>query len=576
MKKKIFSLQYKMTLLILALAVIPIAVVGTISYRQSIKIVEEQTMKSNLNTVEQTADNIDEVFKSMDALAMEMWRDDDFMECLMMKSNGQNPVYETLTAQQRINHYIVFKENVYSVYIKAYNGLEFDTMSAQNEIDKDVEQELVRLQGKYVIIQDEITDYDGTVQKVFSLLRVLKHPKDLARDLAIIKINILEKDISNIYGANLLSQGSEIFIIDAQKNILSALDQAQIGKKLEEDIHGSREMSGYAVREIRGEKSMCTTVPLQQPGWELVNIIPLKELTRDSRAIRQVMIVVILISIVCCLLAIVFFTTKVLKPLKELGKSMKNLEHENFQTILPEQGNDEVALVCQSFNKMSRKLNELINEVYAGRLKQKEAELRVLHEQINPHFLYNTLNTIYWMCKIEHAKESALLVDSLSKLFRLSLNSGKEITTVEKEVEYLRHYIVIQKKRYEENIRFELEVDEDTLGCLTVKLTLQPLVENAIYHGIEKKGAEGTIRIRIFKDGKFLYFKVSDNGAGAEEEELNALLGESREGGSGFAIRNVNDRIRLHFGEEYGLRFKSCPEMGTTVTVKQPVEVEIV
>ncbi len=101
-------------------------------------------------------------------------------------------------------------------------------------------------------------------------------------------------------------------------------------------------------------------------------------------------------------------------------------------------------------------------------------------------------------------------------------------------------------------------------------------MENAIYHGIEKKGAEGTIRIRIFKDGKFLYFKVSDNGAGAEEEELNALLGESREGGSGFAIRNVNDRIRLHFGEEYGLRFKSCPEMGTTVTVKQPVEVEIV
>lgn len=315
---------------------------------------------------------------------------------------------------------------------------------------------------------------------------------------------------------------------------------------------------------------------MNQRKWKLVNIVPVKDLTKDSMTIQEVTVVAMVASVFFCTLVVLFFTMKVLHPLKQLGESMKRLENENFNTELPERGNDEVTLVCRNFNKMSRKLNELINEVYAYQIKQKEAELKVLHEQINPHFLYNTLNTIYWMCKMERASETALLVDSLSKLFRLSLNSGKSITTVEKEMEYLRYYIVIQKKRYEEMIRFEMEVSEDVLQCQTVKLTLQPLVENAIYHGIEKKGTRGRIVIRAYRSGDCMYFQVSDDGAGADVERLNALLYETGEANQGFALRNVHERIRLYYGEPYGLSFESSPGEGTTVTVVQPVEVGMV
>lgn len=577
MKKRIFSLQYKMMFLTLAVAVIPTMIVGIVAYMQSIKIVEEQVIKSNFNTVQQMANNMNDVFQSMDDLAIELWLDDDFMECLTASDEGNSGLaYEMLTAQQRVNHYTVFKEDIYSVYVKAYNGLVFDTMSARNQVSRELEEELVRLKGKYVLISDEIVNFDGTVQKVFSLLWVLKDPKNLAKDLAIVKINILEKDISNIYRSNLLSAGSETFVIDEDQQILSAVEGDKIGSRMEQEVHGSSEKAEYSVREINGERSLCTTVPLNQRKWKLVNIVPVKDLTKDSMTIQEVTVVAMVASVFFCTLVVLFFTMKVLHPLKQLGESMKRLENENFNTELPERGNDEVTLVCRNFNKMSRKLNELINEVYAYQIKQKEAELKVLHEQINPHFLYNTLNTIYWMCKMERASETALLVDSLSKLFRLSLNSGKSITTVEKEMEYLRYYIVIQKKRYEEMIRFEMEVSEDVLQCQTVKLTLQPLVENAIYHGIEKKGTRGRIVIRAYRSGDCMYFQVSDDGAGADVERLNALLYETGEANQGFALRNVHERIRLYYGEPYGLSFESSPGEGTTVTVVQPVEVGMV
>ena len=576
MKKRIFSLQYKMMFLTLAVAVIPTMIVGIVAYMQSIKIVEEQVIKSNFNTVQQMANNMNDVFQSMDDLAIELWLDDDFMECLTASDKDDSGLaYEMLTAQQRVNHYTVFKEDIYSVYVKAYNGLVFDTMSARNQVSRELE-ELVRLKGKYVLISDEIVNFDGTVQKVFSLLWVLKDPKNLAKDLAIVKINILEKDISNIYRSNLLSAGSETFVIDEDQQILSAVEGDKIGSRMEQEVHGSSEKAEYSVKEINAERSLCITVPLNQRKWKLVNIVPVKDLTKDSMTIQEVTVVAMVASVFFCTLVVLFFTMKVLHPLKQLGESMKRLENENFNTELPERGNDEVTLVCRNFNKMSRKLNELINEVYAYQIKQKEAELKVLHEQINPHFLYNTLNTIYWMCKMERASETALLVDSLSKLFRLSLNSGKSITTVEKEMEYLRYYIVIQKKRYEEMIWFEMEVSEDVLQCQTVKLTLQPLVENAIYHGIEKKGTRGRIVIRAYRSGDCMYFQVSDDGAGADVERMNALLYETGEANQGFALRNVHERIRLYYGEPYGLSFESSSGEGTTVTVVQPVEVRMV
>ena len=576
MQKKIFSLQYKFLLITLCVTTLSLLIVGGLSYVKSVNIIEKQVSQSNYNTILQMADNIDTILKSMDSSAMYLWRDENFIKCIQqseeIKSNLE--VY-TLNAQHVVNSFVVFEPAIYSIYIQAYNGMIFDTASTHNQVSSELEKKLIELKGEGIIISDTVINYDGTTKNVLAFLKILKNPNHLAEDLAIIKINISEDSIFQIYGSKKLSANSQTIIVDDNFTIISGINKEKIGTLVdkeyldEEYVH---EPSGYFFKKINGKDMMITYVELFRPGWKLMNIVPLSELAIDNTIIRNITLSTILLGTLFCLLISFFFSNRILRPLKVLRKSMNELEHENFDIVLSEKGNDEISLVSKSFNKMSRKLNELINEVYIVQLKQKEAELKVLHEQINPHFLYNTLNTIYWVCQLEKAPESAKLVQALSKLFRLSLNSGNEITTVEKEIEHLKYYILIQKKRFEDLIQFNIEVDEKLLNCNIVKLILQPLVENAIQHGIERKGSEGSIMVRIYQEQDDLIYEVEDDGIGADVNELYELLHKVQDGNRGFGLKSVNDRIILHYGADYGLKFFSETTKGLRVVVRQPLK----
>jgi two-component system sensor histidine kinase YesM len=371
----------------------------------------------------------------------------------------------------------------------------------------------------------------------------------------------------------MLGTKGDYFIIDENKTILSSLDKTLIGSKIDQKfkiIQNYTGQSGYFNSVISDHDFLVTYVNLSRPGWRLINLVPLDQLSNDTKVIQSITIVGILISLGLCLLLLVFFSLKFLSPLKQLRRYMKYIENENFDVSINVKGNDEIALLGKSFNKMSKKLNELINEVYAVQIKQKEAELKALQAQINPHFLYNTLDTIYWMCRMEKAFDSSNLVQALSKLFRLSLNSGNEFTTVRNEIDHLNNYIIIQEKRFEDLIKFKISVADEVLDCMVVKLVLQPLVENAIHHGIEKKGTEGRVEVSIFKEGDNVIYVIQDDGVGADEDELNSLLEKVENDNRGFGIKNVNDRIKLYFGNSYGIKFSSAYGTGTTVTVTQP------
>jgi two-component system sensor histidine kinase YesM len=306
------------------------------------------------------------------------------------------------------------------------------------------------------------------------------------------------------------------------------------------------------------------------PGWMLVNTVSFTDLYEDYALIETFTVAAVFFSLIICILIIVFFTVKVLGPLKRMRQAMAEIGDQNFKVHLEVEGKDEISELAGHFNDMSKRLDEMINEVYAGKIKQREAELRALQAQINPHFLYNTLDTIYWMCRIDGSMESAALVQSLSRLFRLSLNSGNEITTVEREVELLENYIDIQKKRYENSISFEINVDKELLDCQTVKLVLQPLVENAIIHGIEEGDGQGTIKVDICREDDKLVYRIIDDGAGVNVDEMNRLLQQVGADNRGFGISSVHERIRLNFGEDYGMEFISDHEEGTEVIVRQP------
>jgi two-component system sensor histidine kinase YesM len=283
------------------------------------------------------------------------------------------------------------------------------------------------------------------------------------------------------------------------------------------------------------------------------------------------------VTVLVALIASLFFTGSIARPVIELRSLMKEAEEGNLAVRFEGGKEDEIGHLGKSFNTMIEEIQKLIDMVYREQQSKREAELRALHEQIKPHFLYNTLDTIQWMAQEHGAGDIVRVVGALTSLFRIGISRGREMISVREELEHVRSYMIIQKARYEDKFDFSLGVQEKLLPLMVVKLTLQPLVENAIYHGIKERRGPGAIRIDGLERDGMLVFRVSDNGVGMSAEKLADVrsqlitpLGESSQKG-GYGVSNVNERIQLSFGTRYGLRFESAPGQGTTVEMLHPL-----
>ena len=233
-------------------------------------------------------------------------------------------------------------------------------------------------------------------------------------------------------------------------------------------------------------------------------------------------------------------------------------------------GGVEAQVLSDSLNTMIDKINELLEQVKTEQIRLRKAEFELLQSQINPHFLYNTLDAIGWLCEEERCQDAVEMVNALAKLFRISISKGHELIPIEKEVEHARSYLKIQNFRYKNQFSYEFQVEEDCLQYYCNKITLQPIIENAIYHGLDRMVDEGRILIRIYSEGEDVVFRVEDNGVGMSEEQCRSILHKEPGDNSGIGIKNVNDRIKIYFGKEYGLSIESELDEGTTVIIRMP------
>lgn len=261
-------------------------------------------------------------------------------------------------------------------------------------------------------------------------------------------------------------------------------------------------------------------------------------------------------------------------PIRELLQVTKRVSQGDFSVRAQVEGSDEMAVLTDSVNSMTESLEMLVHKIKEDERKMRRAELRLLQEQINPHFLYNTLDTIVWLIEGHDSDKAVSMVMSLSQFFRLVLNKGREYITVEEEKTYIESYLEIQQVRYHDILDYEVRIAPELYQYKILKLTLQPLVENSLYHGIKYKRAKGMIMVAgELKDGR-IYFKVQDNGVGMEQEELEKLRGEiskpCKDTEKGFGLANVNERIRMYFGNEYGMTIDSAAGEGTCVEIVIP------
>ncbi len=572
--KKFHSLQNRIILFTISMVILPLLVVGTISYIKSSDILQNKVSISNLNTVRQTGNNIEFILKDVHDFSLYLFQNDAVSNFLKSDSNTDfNEIQRRRTEVNRELMYLLTSKNyIHSVYIEGFNGLSLDTRASRNQLNEDIITKARELKGGPLWIFQELENYNNTTTNVISMVRLVNDINNITNRLGILKINISENTLSERYSNHIVGKGEQFYIIDNNYNIISAPDRAKIMKPIspeiiKEEINNNK--SGYYQITLNSQEYLVTYYELAYVDYKLINLVPLEQLLVENNIIKNVTIWSILVSFLICLVFIFLFYHRVLHPLHQVRNVMKELENENFDIRLNIKGYNEIAVLGKTFNKMSARLKKLMEQIYLEKVKQKEAELKALQAQVDPHFLYNTLDTIYWMSRMEQAPETSNLIKALAKLFRLSLNKGDEFTTVEKELEHLENYIIIQKKRYQGLINFSINVEEDLLSCRVVKLVLQPLVENAIYHGIEKNGGKGNITVNIKKEVEYLIYEIIDDGQGVDIEELNRLLQEVKEDNRGFGIKNVNDRIKLYFENDCGLSFYSKPGQGTKVVVKQ-------
>ena len=387
-------------------------------------------------------------------------------------------------------------------------------------------------------------------------------------DLNYSSINSLGQNIS-------LGNRGYVFIVDDEKNIIFHPQQQLLhsGVKTEKIEEVLQEESGSFVTEEGENSKLYTFCRSEKTGWTVVGVSYLNELLKNQDEIQQVYYMTAVLLLFAAILLASLISGEISKPLKQLQHSMKEVEKGNFKdAAMRIEGDNEIADLGTSFQIMTEKIQQLMEQSVQEQREKRKSELNALQSQINPHFLYNTLDSIIWMAESGKNQEVVLMTSSLAKLLRQSISNEDEIVTVEKEIGYTRSYLTIQKMRYKDQLEFEIDVQEEALDMPIVKLVVQPLVENAIYHGIKYADHKGMIQVKARIMEEKLVIIISDNGPGMKPEVLAHILEKrSVEGKNGkVGVYNVHNRLQLYYGPEYGLSYESVEGVGTTVFMTIP------
>ena len=324
---------------------------------------------------------------------------------------------------------------------------------------------------------------------------------------------------------------------------------------------------------FNGEKRLVTVKTVSYTGWKIVSVVPMSSFNMGLSGTR--MFAILLVSL-CMLMIIVInqlVSARIAKPLQRLNESVKEWESGNMNPDIYVGGSMEVEHLGKTLRSTVEQIRELMHDILVEQEEKRKSELDALQSQINPHFLYNTLDSIVWMIEGERYEDAVFMITQLASLFRISLSRGKTIISIEDEVKHAQNYMHIQRVRYKNKFTIDFKVEEDILSCCTVKLVIQPLLENAIYYGVECMDGDGEIEVVGYRKEHDVYIEVRDNGLGMPEETVDALLTENnrvRKKGSGVGLINVHKRIQLRFGKPYGLEIESQPDEGTTVRIHLP------
>lgn len=420
--------------------------------------------------------------------------------------------------------------------------------------------------------------------KKIALVRDIVSDDNYRKRIGVVRIDIELKEIRTTLQNAAITPHAVTYLVNSENRIVASSDLEQMEKlglsgQLDDEFAYDKYWNSSKLYKDRlGNQTVYyMRDKIRNTDWEMITVIPELDMLGDVFRVQGIVILVMLVFFLLTLVGGTFIISWVVRRIAYLVDSMKLVQSGNLQIHLENDCEDEIGILYDNYNRMIERTSDLMEEQYQMGQRLKSAELKALQSQINPHFLYNTLDTINWLAHAGRTDEISSAVVAISKYYRLILNRGEDMLSLRKELSHVGYYIRIQNMRYPGKFDYRQEVSEEVLDSIVPKIILQPLVENAILHGIlEKKNEKGTIRIGgILEEGQTVCLTVEDDGIGIDTETMRHILdGSIRSKGSSYGVRNVNARIRMMFGEEYGLFFESEPGKGTRITIRFPMREE--
>lgn len=580
---KHLSFRLKLTMVFLITAMIQGGMIGSLSFSHSKAIVVKNKKQEMSDTINRIDINVNVKVRSImeildNAVASQLVRD----TCTPGWEKGDQQVSRTYLDDYCRSLMKSVGEKM-DISIITPSQVMYTTADTRGFRFGDISEKILKTYENAVGNKNNKAVWAGVMPKLFSnsreewqavtVVRAIPAGEG-ERNLGIMVIELDPDMFSNLLLGNQgLFQYQYLFILDQKGQVICS--NPKINNGWQEEINSQFERGIRRFKLLwNGKKYYVCGQYNGITGWKSYSAIPLEGLFPQAGDLNKA---IWLAGTVCTLAigaAIVFLVYTMARPVKQLSEAMRQVQKGDFTVRVPNKRKDEIGELTESFNYMLEEINTLIKQVYQEKIAQKNAEVQALQAQINPHFLYNTLDSINWMLIDRGEYEISDIILSLAGLMRYSIEDETAFVPIEKEIGYILCYLKIQKNRLEERLEYSLDEEEGLTHERVPKLILQPIVENAITHGIEPRNQKGNISITIKTLDDEILISVKDNGTGMTPEQLNHVNDKmpdlDKEGHTGIGIRNVDRRIRLHYGDAYGITIKSTLGKGTTVSLRIP------
>lgn len=428
-------------------------------------------------------------------------------------------------------------------------------------------------------VQNLFDDPDYRYRWVVSLSRQVELTRSGSIESGVLLVDMSFGGIEQICkDVDLSASGGYLYLIDGDGEIIYHPRQQLIyaGLLQENNLAAAQYSDGSHQEHFQGASRQVTVKTVGYTGWKLVGVVPVDNIWDNYGQLLLFFLFVILFSVFLLVFVNLRLSEWITAPVKKLDQAVKELEAGQENVSFDVGGPYEVEHLSHSIRSMVSTMRHLMDDIIHQEEQKRRSELDVLQSQINPHFLYNTLDSVVWMTENGRTQDAVVMITSLARFFRISLSRGSNIIPIADELEHARHYLTIQKMRYKNKFSASITAEDGVEELYTLKLIVQPILENAIYHGMAYADGDGEISIRAFREGNDVLIEVADNGPGMPEEVVEQLLSPNGPAaaastkGSGIGFRNVHRRIQLTFGSRYGLTISSEPDAGTIVRIRLP------